>query len=109
MPLLLANEYRDMKFGVAEESRECYQKRVKELKLKDGPSISESRSGEQGDAYYLDHPLNPGKRILLDQHLKRGTDRDPRNPASDLLYMGSRRAVGDPVGWLPGHLDTRQS
>jgi hypothetical protein len=106
--LLLANEYRSMRLGVSDDARERYQQHLGELKLKDGLSISESRSGEQKDDYFIDHPLHPGKRIMLDHHLRRGTDRDPRNLLRIYFHWDDEEGLVI-VGWLPGHLETRQS
>jgi len=106
--LLLANEYRSMRLGIGDDARQRYQQHLGELKLKDGPSISDSRSGEHKDQYYIDHPLHPGKRIMLDQHLRRGTDRDPRNLLRIYFHWDDEERLVV-VGWLPGHLETRRS
>jgi hypothetical protein len=78
------------------------------LKLSEARSISESRLGEQGEEYYVNHPFLAGKRVFLEDHLRRGADRDPRNTLR-VYFAWDRQEQLVIVGWLPSHLTTRSS
>jgi len=106
--LLLANEYRQMRINGGQEYKTSYQEGLMRLKLTEARSISESRVGEQGDEYYVNHPFQPGKRILLEEHLRRGSDRDPRNTLR-IYFAWEPQEQLVVVGWLPSHLTTRNT
>lgn len=106
--LLLANEYRQMRIHGGDEYRESYEDGLKRLKLNQARSIAESRVGEQGDEYYVNHPFQPGKKVFLEEHLRRGNDRDQRNTLR-IYFAWEQQEQVVIVGWLPGHLTTRNS
>jgi hypothetical protein len=106
--LLLANEYRQMRIHGGGELRDAYERGLKTLKLTEARSISDARVGEQGEEYYVTHPLDPQRRVLLEDHLKRGTDRDPRNVLR-IYFLWDQQEQLVVVGWLPTHLETRNS
>ena len=106
--LLLANEYRQMRIHGGDEYVKAYRDGLKRLKLDQARSISESRVGEQGDEYYVNHPYQPNRKVFLDEHLRRGNDRDQRNTLR-IYFAWEQQEQVVIVGWLPGHLTTRQS
>jgi hypothetical protein len=106
--LLLANEYRQMRIHGGQERQKAYNDGLKRLKLTEARSISESRVGEQGQEYYVNHPFQPSKRVFLEDHLRRGNDRDPRNTLRIYFAWESQEQLVI-VGWLPSHLTTRNS
>ena len=74
------------------------------------PSISKSRAGEQKDEYYVNYPSGTliGGKKFLEQHLKKGNDRSERF-CLRIYFFWDRTANLVVVGWLPSHLDTRQT
>lgn len=106
--LLLANEYRQMRIRGGDELRVAYEAGLQRLKLTEARSISESRVGQQGEEYYVNHPFLVGKRVFLEDHLRRGTDRDQRNSLR-IYFAWERQEQLVIVGWLPSHLTTRNS
>ena len=54
--------------------------------------------------------MNPsgGKRVELDRHLKKGTNREPRY-CFRLYFFWDDTTSQVVVGWLPSHLSTRAS
>lgn len=105
---LLAEEYRDMRMAPLDLASEAHGRctaKLQELGLELSRSISPSRSGEQGDEYFVTYPVS-GKTRMLEFHLKKGSDRDERYSLRIYFFWDgdSRRVV---VGWLPNHLDTR--
>lgn len=106
--LLLANEYRQMRIHGGDEYRLAYEQGLQRLKLNQARSISESRVGEQGDEYYVNHPFQPNKKVVLDEHLRRGNDRDQRHTLR-IYFAWEQQEQVVIVGWLPGHLTTRQT
>lgn len=106
--LLLAIEYRQMRIVGGDELRLAYENGLKSLKLTESRSISEARKGEQGEEYYVNHPLNPSRRIFLEDHLRKGNDRDQRNTLR-IYFTWDHQEQLVVVGWLPSHLDTRNS
>jgi hypothetical protein len=106
--LLLANEYRQMRIHGGKEFRGAYEAGLQRLKLTEARSIAESRAGEQGEEYYVNHPFIGGKRVFLDEHIRRGTDRDQRNSLR-IYFAWEQQEQLVIVGWLPSHLTTRNS
>ncbi|MCX6620340.1 MAG: hypothetical protein NTY38_04555 [Acidobacteria bacterium] len=106
--LLLANEYRQMRIGGGKDLQAAYESGLKRLKLTEARSISDSRAGEQGDQYFVNHPFVANKPILLESHLRQGTDRDPRN-CLRIYFTWERQEQLVIVGWLPSHLTTRNT
>lgn len=105
--LLLANEYRQMRL-YGGDCRAAYEDGLRSLKLTEARSISDSRVGEQGDEYYVNHPLQPTRRLFLEDHLRRGNDRDQRNTMR-IYFAWDKDEHVVVVGWLPSHLDTRNT
>ena len=102
--LLLANEYRDMRLGTLSQSN--YREALERLGLEDRASITKSRAGEEGDAYFIRYPTPSSSRQFLHSHLRKGTSRDERNCLA--IYFFWDKDLGQVVvGWLPSHLDNR--
>ena len=102
--LLLANEYRDMRLGTLGQSN--YTEALERLGLEDRASITKSRAGEEGDAYYIRYPAPSSSRQFLHSHLRKGTSRDERNCLA-IYFFWDKDSSQVVVGWLPSHLDNR--
>jgi hypothetical protein len=101
--LLLAHEYRDMKMGM-DRSREAFDKKRFSLAVEVGRSVSATAAGREGDEYWVAYPVGGERKQLLDQHLRKGTSRDPRQTLAVYFFWdGDTSQVV--VGWLPSHLD----
>lgn len=100
---LLAETYRLTKLGKME--RNLLKEEVDRQGLFIGGSVDPSNAGVAGDQYYVRWNQ---RRRFLDQHIGKGSSRDPR--FSLRIYYTwcdeSERAI---VGWLPSHLDTGRS
>ncbi len=104
--LLLANEYRDMRLG--EGSQQEYEVALQRLELRDGPSITDSRAGEEGETYYVRYPLPSSPRRFLELHLRKGSSKDERYSLA-IYFFWDKDKSQVVVGWLPSHLDNRQT
>lgn len=108
---LLADEYWLMRTASPTDPknrRDSFMEKLGALGLDLAPSISTTRAGEQGEEYLIAYPIGGTVKRILDQHLKKGSDRDERNCLRIyFLWDDVRRLVV--IGWLPGHLTTRNS
>ncbi|HOR54090.1 MAG TPA: hypothetical protein PLM30_02590 [Synergistales bacterium] len=104
--LLLATEYRDMRYGML--SLADFEGCCRELGLEHRPAIREKSAGEQGDEYYVSYPPGTSSRRLLDTHLAKGVSRDERETLR-IYFFWDEESSQVIVGWLPSHLDTRCS
>ena len=68
---LLATEYRKMRMG----KENTFEEECKDLDIKDERAITNTRAGEEGEAYRIRYN---GKQKLIERHLCKGTSRDPR-------------------------------
>lgn len=97
---MLATIYPKVKLG--ELDRHAFKRRAEELGLSFGGSVDPSNAG---DEYFVRWG---GRRRFLDQHLTKGSARDPRY--SMRIYFtfcdDSKQVI---VGWLPSHLGTGRS
>lgn len=93
---MLATTYRAVKLSMV--SRDELKARADQLGLFLGGSVQ--FAGEYGDAYFVQHG---GRRRLLDQHIGRGSSRDPRYSLR-IYYFWDDDAQRVVVGWLPSHL-----
>jgi hypothetical protein len=101
---LLADEYRDMKIGYASEAKARFDRALQDLHLRCEPTLSDTRYGEFGDAYFVDWQ---GQRRVLDTHIKNGGNtRDPTRCLRIYFFWDDdeKQVV---VGSLPGHLENR--
>jgi len=107
---LLADEYWDLRVNGGRDRQKKWHSGLEALGLSVSPSISKSRAGEQKDEYFVNYPVGtiPPKKKFLEQHLKRGNDRDERF-CFRLYFFWDKSKKLVVVGWLPSHLDTRQS
>jgi hypothetical protein len=108
---LLGREYWESKAadrGQTIKKYELLTARLNTLGLELGPSISESRAGEQGLDYFVKYPEESVHNRFLDLHLKKGVSYDERYCLRIYFFWceDSRRVV---IGWLTSHLDTRAS
>jgi hypothetical protein len=67
-------------------------------------------AGEQKDEYFVNYPVGspPGNKKFLEQHLRKGNDRDERF-CFRLYFFWDKKKSLVVVGWLPSHLDTRNT
>jgi hypothetical protein len=104
---LLATTYRDMRRGVPDTKTE-FDKRLAELCLALGGSITRERAGEQGDTYFVRYPIGSEQRRFLEFHLRRGTSRDERNCLA-IYFFWDEENEKVVIGWLPSHLENRKT
>lgn len=100
----LATEYRAVKLG--EVKAEEWERKLEELGIKCGGSISEGRAG--GNAYDDYHVDWDGRKVFVESSLKRGTGRDPRYCLRIYFFWDSKKNIVVVVS-LPAHLDNRFS
>lgn len=100
---LLATTYTGVKANTVR--REALKEGAQQLGLFIGGSVDPSRAGMEGHEYFVNYG---GRRRFLDQHLGRGTSRDPRYAMRIYFFFDdeSSRVV---VGWLPTHLSNSLS
>ena len=103
--LLLRNHYVPMRREPSDAARKAYDDECNRLGLEESGTISKERLGEQGDTYVVKYA---GKRRILDRHLKKGSSKDQRN-CFRLYFFWDEDSEQAVVGWLPSHLDTRQT
>jgi|GEM_PF-3537191 len=105
---VLANEYWDLRVNGGLDLKRKWHSALENLGLTVAPSISKSRAGEQRAEYYVNYPVGspPGNTQFLEQHLKKGNDRDQRF-CFRLYFFWDKKKRLVVVGWLPSHLDTR--
>jgi len=105
---LLATEYFELRVRGGNDRRRKWRSGREALGLSVAPSISKSRAGEQKSEYFVKYPAgNPlGSKRFLEQHLKKGNDRDKRF-CFRLYFFWDKEKRLVVVGWLPSHLDTR--
>jgi hypothetical protein len=106
--LLLANQYRNMRLG-DDGAKTQFEDALNQLQLRCGPSITESRAGEQGAMYYTDYPIGSNERRFLELHLRsKGNTRDPSRCLAIYFFWDddTQQVI---VGSLPEHLDNRMT
>lgn len=95
---LLAEEYTSVKCSLLE--RNAFKDKADRMGLDYGGSVDPSVAGEKGDSYFVRWN---GKKRFLDQHLCKGTSRDPRFTLR--IYFTWDEVIGKVVvGWMPTHL-----
>lgn len=105
--VLLATVYRDMRLGHA-GAKEQWESGLQSLNLEFAGAITETRAGEEGDTYYLLYPPHSNERCLLEFHVRKGNSRDQRH-CLRVYYFWHAPTQQVVVGWLPSHLNTRNS
>jgi hypothetical protein len=103
----LATHYRDMRLG-HDGARDRWEDALARDSLQCSKSVTANRAGEEGDTYYVSYPPGSKRDHLLEFHLKKGTNRDPRY-CLRIYYFWHDETQEVVVGWLPSHLQTRQS
>lgn len=103
--LLLKNHYVPMRREGGNERMKNFEKACNDLGLSDELTFSGERWGEHGDEYKVRYA---GQWRLLDRHLKKGNSKDQRY-CFRLYYFWDDETEQVVVGWLPSHLDTRQT
>jgi hypothetical protein len=103
--LLLRNFYVPMRRQPSGAAKAAYDAECQRLSLEESDSISDSRLGEQGETYIVNYA---GKKCALDRHLKHGTSKEQRF-CFRLYFFWDEDSEQAVVGWLPSHLDTRQT
>ena len=107
---LLANEYWELRVNGGSERMRRWRYGLETLGLCVAPSISRSRAGEQKNEYFVNYPVGgpPNNKKFLEQHLKKGNDRDERF-CFRLYFFWDKKKSLVVIGWLPSHLDTRST
>jgi len=100
---ILASDYAAAKKGIG--PRDAAKNRLAAMNMEIGGSVDPSVAGSAGDDYFVHWR---GRRRFLDQHLKKGTSRDPRYTLR--IYFTWDEELQKPVvGWLPSHLDNSRT
>lgn len=97
----LAGDYSAMRRG--EATLDAVQDKLRNLGLELTRSIEQSRSGEEGEQYFIRWG---GQRRFLRWHLRKGVSRDPRY-ALRIYFCWVEEVQRVLVGSLPAHLDNR--
>jgi len=106
---LLAEEYWNLRTATPETRDSCsvaFQSKLDSHGLELSASISDSRAGEQGEEYRVIYPIGGQLKRDLELHLKKGSDRDPRNCLRIYFFWDATNRT-TVVGWLTSHLATR--
>ena len=96
---LLAEEYRQVKCGQAD--RNAFKDKADALGITIGGSVDPSRAGMAGDQYFVRWR---GARRFLEQHLAKGSSRDPRY-CLRIYFTYCEVDQKVIVGSMPAHLD----
>ena len=100
---LLATEYTQVKTGAAD--RFAFKEKADAMGLDYGGSVDPTRAGERGDQYFIRWR---GRRRFLDQHITKGSARDPRF-CLRIYFTFDEDEQKVVVGSMPAHLDTSSS
>jgi hypothetical protein len=103
--LVLRDYYVPMKQHGGLDRKQNYEEACRKLGLEEAPTFSGPRAGEEGDVYFVRYA---GRRVELDRHFKKGSSREPRH-CFRLYFFWDDEEQQVVVGWLPSHLDTRQT
>lgn len=101
--LLLRDKYVPMRREGGLEKRNAYELALAELGLNETQTFGGSRSGEEGDAYFVEFG---GRKRELDRHLKGSNSRDERF-GFRLYFFWDDETDQVVVGWFPSHLPNR--
>ncbi len=97
---LLASEYTEVKTGKAD--RNAFKVKAEALGIDFGGSVDPSVAGELGDLYFI---RLGGRRRFLDQHLGKGSARDPRY-CMRIYFCWDEDTNRVVIGHMPSHLPT---
>lgn len=100
---VLASTYPAVKKGAAD--RHKVKDELSRLNMEIGGSVDPSVAGLAGSEYFVNWQ---GRRRFLDQHIKKGTSRDPRY-SMRIYYTWDEELELVVVGWLPGHLSNSRT
>lgn len=100
---VLASTYPAVKAG--SKPRECLKDELLALGIEIGGSVDPGRAGQAGEEYFVRWR---GRRRFLDQHLKKGANRDPRFTLR-IYFTWDDDMEKVIVGWLPSHLSNSKS
>ncbi len=103
--LLIRNYYVPMRREPGAQRKLEYERQLAALGLEESGTIAKERAGEQGDTYVV---IVDGRPRMLDRHLKKGSSKDQRH-CFRLYFLWEEDSQQVIVGWLPSHLDTRQT
>lgn len=104
--LCLANEYRSMR--LEGHGRENFEQKILSLEVEDRPAISDTSAGTLGDEYDIRYPEHSSKKRRMERHLCKGVRREPKYTLR-IYYFWDEETKQVVVGWLPSHLETRDS
>ena len=101
--LLLNDFYVPMRRKGGSELRKLFENKCRELGITQSLTGKKTRAGEYQDTYFINYS---SKRYFLDNHLKKGDDRNERR-CFRLYFFYQSEEQKVVVGWLPSHLRTR--
>lgn len=102
---LLKEHYVPMKREGGIERKNSFEAKCRSLGVSEEPTFAGDRWGEHSDEYKIRYG---GQMRLLDRHLKKGQSKDQRY-CFRLYFFWDDETEQVVVGWLPSHLDTRQT
>lgn len=103
--LLLAEEYRNMRLGF-DKGKVFFEKRLSELGIELGCSISKVSAGEYEDRYFVNYPPDSPNKQKLDFHLKKGSTKDDKF-CLRIYFFWDEESNQVVVAHLPSHLECR--
>ena len=102
--ILLRDFYVPMKREGGKERKDSFDDKCRKLGIKEDPTFSGTRWGEQGDTYIVRYGA---QRCLLERHLKKGNEHNNEQRCFRLYFFWQEEEQMVVVGWLPSHLATR--
>lgn len=105
--LLLAEEYRNMRLGF-DTGKTFFEKRISELGVELGGSISNVSAGEYEDRYFVNYPTDSSSKRKLDFHLKKGNTKDDKF-CMRIYFFWDEETNQVVVAHLPSHLESRMT
>jgi len=104
--LLLGNEYRNTRLGLASDYK--FKKRCRELGLLCKGAIDKSRAGAEGGEYFVNYPCGSDQQRFLKMKIGKGSSYH-RRFCLRIYFFWDSTAELVVVGSLPHHLATRAS
>lgn len=104
---MLAFEYREMRLG-NDGAKDVFEAKLRILNIELSKSISNERSGQEGDEYFVEYPPGSMKKKFIKWHLRKGTSRDEKYCLAIYFFWDDEKEKVV-VCWLPSHLDNRMT
>jgi len=102
---ILAFQYYNMQTGIP-GSKDKFNASLSELSAEYRQSITTSRSGEEGDEYFVEYPIGSKKKVFIKWHIRKGTAHDDQYCLGVYFFWDTLKSKTI-VCWLPSHLNNR--